>query len=194
MIHPPRKIIPLQRPVRWVALAGFMGTGKSRIGRELAKALYLYFVDTDEAIERAASSAIPHLFNQQGEAVFREYERLMLERCTRLDRAVISLGGGAFISEHNQNILKARGPVVVLRASPETIYQRTRRSDRPLLKTENPLERIRELMKDRESAYAQGDIQVSTDSRPSSDVVQEIVEKLWLYRKTHPNMPTPKEV
>ena len=179
----PHTSIPLKRPVRWVALAGFMGTGKSRIGWELARALDLYFFDTDKAIEKMVHMSVPQLFEEYGEAAFREYERQLLEKVVKLEKTVVSLGGGSFVSPVNQQTLKFRGPVVVLSATPETIFERTRHSSRPLLKSDNPLERIRELLEGRREAYAQGDIFVSTDGRESGEVVSEIVEKLWEWRK-----------
>jgi len=160
-----------------------MGTGKSRIGWELARALDLYFFDTDKAIERMVHLSVPQFFEEYGEAAFREYERQLLERTVSLEKTVVSLGGGSFVSPHNQQMLKARGPVVVLEATLETIFERTRRSNRPLLRSENPLERIRELLELRRESYAQGDIFVSTDGRDSSEVVAEIVERLWEWRK-----------
>ncbi|MBB6097703.1 shikimate kinase [Deinobacterium chartae] len=174
-------VTSLERPVRWVALAGFMGTGKSRIGWELSRRLALHFVDTDKVIERVTGLAIPQIFELYGEETFREYESEILRRVTRLDLVVVSLGGGSFVKRENQELLLARGPVVVLSASPETIYRRTRRSSRPLLKTEDPIGRIRTLLEARSSAYARGDIFVSTDGRDSAEVVEEIVEKLWEY-------------
>lgn len=172
-----------KRPVRWVALAGFMGTGKSRIGWELAKALDLYFFDTDKAIERMVHLSVPQFFEECGEAAFREYERQLLEKVIQLEKTVVSLGGGSFVSPYNQQVLKARGPVVVLEATPETIFERTRRSNRPLLRSEKPLERIRELLEARRESYAQGDIFVSTDGREQGEVVAEIMERLWEWRK-----------
>jgi len=179
----PNSLNPLKRPVRWVALAGFMGTGKSRIGWELARALDLYFFDTDKAIERMVHLSVPQFFEEYGEAAFREYERQLLEKVATLEKTVVSLGGGSFVSPHNQRLLKARGPVIVLEATAQAILERTRRSNRPLLRGENPLERIRELLEVRREAYAQGDIFVSTDGRDSSEVVAEIVERLWEWRK-----------
>ncbi len=179
----PHSSPPLKRPVRWVALAGFMGTGKSRIGWELARALDLYFFDTDKAIERMVHMPVPQFFEEYGEAAFREYEKQLLERTALLEKTVVSLGGGSFVSSHNQQLLKARGPVVVLQATAQTIFERTRRSSRPLLRSENPLERIRELLEVRRESYAQGDIFVSTDGRESAEVVAEIIERLWEWRK-----------
>ncbi|ADI14450.1 shikimate kinase [Truepera radiovictrix] len=179
----PRRL-RLERPVTWLALAGFMGTGKSRIGWELSRRLGLNFIDTDRVVERVSCMRIPELFELYGEAVFRDYESEVVRRCLRLDEAVISTGGGTVMREANRRMLLSRGPVIVLTASPETIYRRTRRHKRPLLEIGDPEGRIRELLNARQSAYdAAASFHVSTDGRHSSDVVEEIVEKLWAWRE-----------
>lgn len=171
----------IERPVSWVALAGFMGTGKSRIGWELSRALALHFVDTDKLITRVVGKSIPEVFAAEGEGYFRACEQEVVQRVTRLEHAVISLGGGTFIHEENRRTLLERGPVVVLWASPETVYQRTKHSDRPLLRVEDPLSRIKMLMDERESIYRQGTIHVHSDGRPSEEIVEEIIERLWAW-------------
>ena len=174
----------LERPVTWVALAGFMGTGKSRIGWELSRRLGLNFIDTDRVIERVSCLRIPDLFELYGEAVFRDYESEVVRRSLRLDDVVVSTGGGTVVRPENREMLLSRGPVIVLAASPETIYKRTRRHKRPLLEIGNPVERIRELMSTRQSAYdAAASLHVSTDGRYSVEVVEEIVERLWAWRE-----------
>jgi len=156
----------LERPVTWVALAGFMGTGKSRIGWELSRRLSLNFIDTDRVIERVSCLRIPDIFELYGEAVFRDYETEVVRRSLRLDEVVISTGGGTVMREENRRMLLSRGPVIVLTASPETIYKRTRRHKRPLLEIGDPEGRIRELMAARKTAYdAAASFTVSTDSR-----------------------------
>ncbi|WP_407919265.1 shikimate kinase [Deinococcus puniceus] len=169
----------IERPVSWVALAGFMGTGKSRVGWELSRALALHFVDTDKLITRVVGKTIPEVFEQEGEAYFRACEQEVVRRVSRLDHAVVSLGGGTFIHEENRRTLLERGPVVVLWATPETVYQRTKHSDRPLLATADPLSRIRSLMTEREPSYRQGTIHVHSDGRPSEEIVEEVIERLW---------------
>ncbi len=169
----------IDRPVSWVALAGFMGTGKSRIGWELSRELSLHFVDTDKLISRVVGKTIPEVFAERGEGYFRDCEAEIVRRVTRLDHAVISLGGGTFVSESNRRELLRRGPVVVLTATPETIYARTKNSDRPLLKVPDPLAIIAELMREREGAYQHGTIHVHSDGRPSEEIVAEIVDRLW---------------
>ncbi|MFC4452453.1 shikimate kinase [Deinococcus sonorensis] len=171
----------IERPVTWVALAGFMGTGKSRIGWELSRSLALHFVDTDKLITRVVGKSIPEVFAHEGEGFFRACEGEVVRRVTRLDYAVVSLGGGTFVHEENRRVLLERGPVVVLWASPETILARTRHSDRPLLHTPDPLARIEALMSERENAYRQGTIHVHSDGRPSEEIVAEIIERLWTY-------------
>ncbi|GAA5502590.1 shikimate kinase [Deinococcus xinjiangensis] len=175
----------IDRPVTWVALAGFMGTGKSRIGWELSRALALHFVDTDKLITRVVGKSIPEVFAQEGENFFRACEQEVVGRVTRLEHAVISLGGGTFIHEENRRMLLERGPVVVLWATPETVYQRTKNSDRPLLRVEDPLSKIRTLMNERESVYRQGTIHVHSDGRPSEEIVEEIIERLWAWADVH---------
>jgi len=169
----------VDRPVSWVAMAGFMGTGKSRIGWELSRRLQLTFIDTDRVIERVSSMRISEIFELYGEAVFRDYETEIVRRCTRLDDVVISTGGGTVVRPRNRALLAERGPVVVLQASPETIYKRTRRNRRPMLEVGDPEERIRALMDERTPYYDEvASVTVSTDGRDSRDVVDEIVAKL----------------
>lgn len=174
-----RRYHPPERPVTWVAMAGFMGTGKSRIGWELSRRLSLTFIDTDRVIERVSSLRIADIFELYGEDVFRDYETEVVRRCVRLDEVVISTGGGTVTREENRRLLKQRGPVVVLTANPETIFRRTRRNRRPLLELGDPEERIRELMAAREQAYREvASVIVSTEGRPSHEVVDEVVERL----------------
>lgn len=177
----------VERPVSWLALVGFMGTGKSRIGWELSRHLSLTFIDTDKVIERVSCMAISDIFEIYGEATFRDYETEVVRRSLRLDEVVVSTGGGTAVREENRRLLKSRGPVVALWASPETIYARTRRHKRPLLEIGNPVERIHELLRQRESFYRDvASIHVSTDGRNSEDVVEEIVEELWQWTETQP--------
>jgi shikimate kinase len=185
-LEPARRIL-VDRPVTWVALAGFMGTGKSRIGWELSRRLSLTFIDTDKVIERISCMRISDIFEYYGEATFRDYETEVVQRTLRLDEVVISTGGGTVMRPQNRDMLKSRGPVIVLWASPETIYQRTRRSQRPLLQVANPIEKIRELLEVRKEAYSDvASFHISTDNRDSYDVVEEIVDKLWVWKESQP--------
>lgn len=181
--------LPADRPVTWVALAGFMGTGKSRIGWELSRRLRLTFIDTDRVIERVTCLKIPEILELYGEQVFRDYETEVVRRVLRLDEVVVSTGGGTVVREENRRLLRSRGPIVVLEASPDTIYKRTRRHKRPLLELGDPTERIRELLAERKPAYHQAaSIVVSGDSRVSTEVVEEIVTKLVVWAKDNPEL------
>ena len=115
-----------------------MGTGKSRIGWELSRRLGLNFIDTDRVIERVSCLRVAELFELYGESVFRDYESEVVRRALRLDDVVVSTGGGTVMRSYNREMLLGRGPVVLLTASPETIYKRTRRHKRPLLEIGNP--------------------------------------------------------
>lgn len=174
-----QRYLPDDQVVSWVALAGFMGTGKSRIGWELSRRLSLTFIDTDRVIERVSCMRIADIFEIYGEQVFRDYETEVVRRCLRLDDVVISTGGGTVVRQENRDLLKSRGPVVVLEASADTIYRRTRRTKRPLLEIGDPVQRIQQLLVERGPYYDElATVRVSTDGRDSSDVVEEIARKL----------------
>ncbi|TBH17428.1 shikimate kinase [Thermus thermamylovorans] len=173
--------LEVPRPATFVSLTGFMGVGKSRIGRELARALLLHFIDLDRYIERRTGLSIPDVFRHLGEEAFRRMEKEAVRELIAKDFLVLSLGGGTFVDPENRALLLARGPVVALWASPKTILERaTRRpGERPLLQVENPLERIRTLLEAREAIYREAHVHVSTDGRRVEEVVEEILEKLW---------------
>mgnify|MGYP001232115544 CR=1 FL=1 len=176
----------LVSPVSWVALAGFMGAGKSRIGWELSRRLSLTFIDTDRVVERVSCMRIADIFETFGEGTFRDYESEVVRRSLRLDKVVVSTGGGTVVRPENRRLLMSRGPVVVLHASPQTIYKRTRRNKRPILEMGDPTERIAYLLDQRQAFYDEvATIKVSTDGRDSSDVVEEIVERLTLWSEGH---------
>ena len=129
-------------------------------------------------IERITGFTIPQIFELYGEPTFRAYETEIVDRCIALDEAVVSCGGGTFINDENRLKLLERGPVVALRASPETIFERTKRSTRPLLQVPDPLGRINELLEMRKPFFDAAPIQVSTDGRYRKDVVAEIIARL----------------
>ncbi|WP_018465207.1 shikimate kinase [Calidithermus timidus] len=176
-------ILKIERPVTWVALTGFMGVGKSRIGRELARALMLHFIDLDGYIERETGLSIPDIFTHLGEETFRRLESAAVAELVQKDYLVLSLGGGTFTQPQNRERLLARGPVIALWASPQTILERVSRrpGQRPLLIGADPLTRIQQLMDQRRDIYRQATIHASTDGRDVHDVVEEIIEKLWEY-------------
>ncbi|WP_018110556.1 shikimate kinase [Thermus igniterrae] len=177
--------LEVPRPATFVSLTGFMGVGKSRIGRELARALMLHFIDLDRYIERRTGLSIPDIFRHLGEEAFRRMEKEAVRELLGKDFLVLSLGGGTFMDPESRRALLARGPVVCLWASPETILERATRKpgERPLLQVANPLERIRTLLEERAPIYREAHVHVSTDSRQVDEVVEEIVAKLWDHAK-----------
>tara|TARA_B100000686_G_C16383764_1_gene758862 strand:+ start:153 stop:704 length:552 start_codon:yes stop_codon:yes gene_type:complete len=170
-------------PISWIALAGFMGTGKSRVGSELARRLHLDFVDTDRLIERITSMTINSIFQTHGEQVFRDYETEVIRRCLKLDKVVVSTGGGVVIRKINRELLSSRGPVIVLSAKAETIFQRTRKHKRPLINTPNPMSEIRRLLSERQEAYNDiATLTIATENQGSHDVVNKIINGLTKLR------------
>jgi shikimate kinase len=161
-----------------IALVGFMGTGKSTVGQIVASMLHFRFVDTDELIEGMAGKRISEIFTTEGEARFREYERQVVEQLKTLQGAVISTGGGLVTKPENLASLKEHALVVCLWCSPETIFRRVgHQSHRPLLRVENPLERIRELLNERAPAYRQADVLLNSEFRKPREVATHVVHQ-----------------
>lgn len=161
---------------RNVVLIGFMGTGKSVVGRVLAARLGCPFVDVDEAIEQAQGRPIRAIFAEQGEAAFRAAERAMIQRVTQCDGQVIAAGGGSVMEEANFAALTRQGWLVWLTAEPDVILQRIgETSRRPLLDVPDPKQRIAELLARRRATYAKADAVVDTTQRTVEEVVDDIV-------------------
>ena len=135
------------RHIRNIALIGFMGTGKSSVGRLVASQRRFDFLDTDEMIELRAGKTISAIFAGEGEAAFRQFEREIVAQLSSLDQTIISTGGGLGANEMNLASLKEHALVVCLWASPEVIWERVRsQTHRPLLQEADPLEKIRQLL------------------------------------------------
>ncbi len=167
------------RPPPNLILVGFMGTGKTTLGRHLAQRWRRRFIDSDQEIERLARMKIPEIFAQKGEAEFRRLEREWVENHMPAGGCVIATGGGLVVPEGMSELLKSKGVVVCLFATPETVFRRTSGSThRPLLQTENPLERIRTLLAAREPAYLRSGIAVLTDGRNLPDL-SAAVERVY---------------
>ena len=160
-------------------LAGFMGTGKSALGRQLAKRWRRNFYDTDEMVEKLAGTSVADIFAQHGEAHFRALERLVVEKHLPEYGAVIACGGGLVVPPGMGELVRSKGIVVTLFASVDTILRRTAGNNRrPLLKGDDPEAKVRELMKKREQAYMQAGIAVYTDGR-SLQQLCVIVERVY---------------
>ena len=163
-----------------VFLIGPMGSGKTAVGRQLARALHLPFHDSDAEIERRTGVDIPFIFEKEGEAGFRQREREAIEALTALDGIVLATGGGAVLLPENRRHLAERGCVVYLETSVAQQADRVRHGrNRPLLQQGNIAGRLGELMDVRSPLYSEiADITVSTDGRRVPAVADEILKKL----------------
>lgn len=160
-------------------LVGFMGTGKTTIGRAVAHKLGFHLLDSDHEIERLQGKTIPEIFAQQGEAAFRAMEREFIERGHPAERTIVSCGGGLVVQPGMLELLKAKGVVVCLHASIETILARTaRHRHRPLLAVEDPEARVRALFAQREPIYRRSGTLILTDSRPLHDITSHVM-RAW---------------
>lgn len=148
---------------RNLVLMGFMGTGKSALGRRVAALTGARFLDMDAELERRAGKPVARIFAEEGEAAFRRMEAALAEEWGMREGTVISCGGGAVLREENLRALGANGVLVCLTARPEVIFERTARSrKRPLLAGENPERKIRDLLAARAPHYAKIPIQIDT--------------------------------
>ena len=165
---------------RNIALTGFMGTGKSAVARTLGRLTGYKVVDVDTEVELEAGRSIQDIFDSDGERTFRDMESAAIERISQGRGQVISTGGGAVLRVGNMEALRSGGGVVVnLRATAEAVYERTRHSGhRPLLQTDDPLARIRELMSEREEYYENADIVIDTGELSVMQVAEEILENI----------------
>ncbi len=170
---------------RNVVLIGFMGSGKTTVGRLVARQLGWKLVDTDALLTRIEGRSIPEIFATDGEAAFRERESQVVLGVCAGERQVISTGGGVPLREDNASALREAGRVVWLTARPEIVVRRTikRASGRPLLAEgggdEEPLTRVLRLMSERGPLYQRlAEMVVDTSDRPPATVASEIVRRL----------------
>lgn len=137
-----------------IVLVGLMGAGKSTVGKALAKDLKYDFIDIDEEIVKSEKMSINDIFKLKSETYFRELETKTIEKFAQSNNVVISLGGGAFENKKNQTILLNTSKVFYLKASIETLFERIKTDNsRPLLKCDDPKEKLKELLKKREPNY-----------------------------------------
>lgn len=160
-----------------VVLIGFMGSGKSTVGRKLANALNYRFLDTDALIEERGGKTIARIFAEDGEAVFRQIETELLEELsTTCDGCVLSTGGGMPLRPENAALLKKIGLVVLLDAAPEVILERLKDdTQRPLLQGANREEKVRTLYEERLPKYrAASDCVIETENKSFYAIISEI--------------------
>ena len=162
-----------------IVLIGFMGSGKSTVGKILARKLSRKVVDTDDVIEKTAGMSIKEIFEKFGEAYFRELERKAVKKVSKLEGHIIITGGGVVLNRENMQNLRKRGIIVYLHADPEVIYERVKKTDkRPLLNVKNPIKRIKELLEFRKELYGEHDIKVDTSRLTPEEVADEIIRKM----------------
>jgi shikimate kinase len=151
-----------------ISLIGLPGSGKSTVGRQLARRLQLPFLDSDHVIEERLGCSIRDYFDREGEASFRNIEESVIDELTALASGVISTGGGSVLRPANRQHLHDRGHVVYLRSSPEELFRRLRHdTHRPLLQVADPLGRLRDLYAERDPLYRDTAHFVIETGRPS---------------------------
>jgi len=160
-----------------IILAGFMGTGKSTLGRLLAEKLDYHFIDTDSLIEDRIGQTIAELFQEQGEAAFRKLEESLAQELAQQQGLVISTGGGLVLNPNNVDALTQSGQIICLTATPVEILERvsTQKQIRPLLLEKDPLSKIKELLEQRLPVYSQFQ-QLSTTGKDPHELVTQLIE------------------
>ena len=164
-----------------IALIGFMGTGKTAVGRRLAEKLDMKFIEQDALIEQRAGKTIPEVFRQDGEIAFRELEIEVTKQTAQEEHSVIACGGGLVLNKINIDRLKESSRIVYLTASPGAILKRVsnEKEQRPLLEVDNPILTIQELLRYRNPFYQRAaDITINTSRLDINTVAEQIIEKL----------------
>ena len=174
--HITHSLVTLSRPV---VLVGLMGAGKSTVGRRLASALDVPFVDSDNEIVEAAGCSISDIFETYGETIFRDLEQRVMLRLVTQSPCIIATGGGAFIQPAIREAVKTHATSVWLKAELPVLIERvSRRDSRPLLKSGDKGEILQKLMDERYPIYAQADIAIDSNAGPHESVVEEVIQSL----------------
>jgi shikimate kinase len=157
-----------------------MGTGKTTIGRQLAKNLSVSFYDSDHEIEKRTGVKISIIFEIEGEEGFRRRETQILNELSQMNNIVLSTGGGAVTKAENRKTLKNNGHIIYLKSSPEILFKRTADDkNRPLLQTDNRLIQIRKILAEREPIYIEmADEIIDSEKKSSKQIIQKILEQI----------------
>ena len=159
-----------------IVLVGFMGTGKSVVGRVIAQKLEFHFIDTDDVIEQTSKAKISDIFAEHGEDYFRDLESQAVKSVALMKNQVVATGGGVVLRSSNIDLLRAGGPIFCLNATPKAIWERVRSSrSRPLLRGPEPLKKIETLLDKRAPYYALADHQIETTGVSVDRVADEII-------------------
>src|SRR5271165_189856 len=164
---------------RSIVLVGMMGAGKTSVGKRLAARLGLPFVDADAEIEAGAQLTIPEIFERFGEAYFRDGERRVIARLLNSGPQVLATGGGAFMNKTTRDTIAAHGVSIWLKPDVEVLLARVRKkSNRPLLQTDDPEKTLRRLLYERSPTYALADITIESRDGPHDVVVEIALSRL----------------
>lgn len=162
-----------------IYLVGFMGTGKTTVGKLLAARLKRQFIEMDETIEKEEACPITEIFTSRGEPYFRKLESTLLKRLSTQTDLIVSCGGGLICNEENLELLKNTGIVFGLSACAQTIYERTKKyGHRPLLNVDNPTLKIDELIKKRDKYYKRAHHTIDTTGISAPEVADKIIDIL----------------
>lgn len=173
--------MPRSKTSKNIFLIGFMGSGKTTVGRRLAKRLGRDFVDLDEYLEKRLGITIPQIFTRFGECFFRDAEYDALQSVSKKNRQVIATGGGVVLRDENWKLMKKKGITIYLKASPEVLWSRVKgNTARPLLQVENPYKKVLELLSKRNALYEKADFIVDTENVSPQNVVEEIERMIKL--------------
>lgn len=169
-----------------IVLVGLPGSGKSTVGRHLARRLGLAFVDADHFIEQRQGCSVREYFEREGEQAFRDLEQETLAELAQRQGVVLSTGGGAVLREANRETLKRQGWVVYLKSSPEELYRRLRHdTTRPLLQVGDPLKKLKELFAVRDPLYREVAHHVLETGRPTVSSLVNHIAMQWEQRALH---------
>jgi shikimate kinase len=171
-----------------LVLVGFMGTGKSAVGRRIAPQLHLEFIDMDDLIESRQGRSISQIFTEQGEPAFRAIERDLAHELAPPQGRVIATGGGVVLNPENLHDFQAGGLVICLKATPEVIFQRVASNRRrPLLNTPNPFQSMVALLEQRRPFYEAIPQSIDTSSGSLNQIVSEIAGLYEVFRNSFPD-------
>ncbi|HIN28465.1 TPA: shikimate kinase [Candidatus Poribacteria bacterium] len=169
-------LLEIEKAMSNIVLIGFMGTGKTTVGQQISKELWMPMVDTDTMVEVDNQMIIGEIFDRYGEGYFRNLETAVVRKVSKFKSHVISTGGGVVLRFENLNLLQENGLLFCLRATPEEIFERIKdESRRPLLKDPDPPNKIRQLLQARQAHYQRIEHQIETTNLSIEEVTNQII-------------------